>query len=226
MNRLILVPTWVFLLIVCLLTGGVIASITITPGAPTAIPSGGIILTVAASCPGSTTEYTTARGRFMVGVPAAGTIEGTVGTALTNTQNPEVTPIFTGSALATHTHTATATGTVAAPTFTGSALGTHQHEIPVVAGTTWRGGGSVYGTGESQNIANDLTRDADTATSTALMLSRAISAGTPAGTNSAPAFTGSEATSGATGAGTPAGTNNAVTTGGIAPYIQLRLCQQ
>ena len=228
MNRPILVPPWVFLLILCVLTGGVVASITITPGAPTAIPSGGIILTGAASCPGTTTEYTTARGRVLVGVPSGGTIEGTVGTALTNTQDLSVTPNFTGSALSTHTHTVTATGTVGTPVFTGSALATHQHALPLDTG-----GGTeprlaqtdVFGSGVNASSWAQSSGTADI-TARSYALSEAVGGGTPAGTNTAPAFTGSEGTSGSTGPGTPAGTNSAVTTGGIAPYIQLRLCQQ
>ena len=229
MNRPILVPTWVFLLIFCLLTGGVLAAITITPGAPSALPSGAIVLGSAAGCPSGTTEYMTARGRVLVGVPSGGTIEGTVGTALTNTQNAEMTPTFTGSALATHTHTLTAEGTVAAPVFTGSALATHSHQqtISISATEVFRLTDDTYGLGADNFTAEStstLTNDATGGLSTQLVSS--VSGGTPAGTNTAPNFTGSSATSSATGPGTPAGTNSAVTTGGIAPYIQLRLCQQ
>ena len=228
MNRPIVVPAWTFLLIFCLLIGGVFASITITPGAPTAIPTAGIILTDAATCPGTTTEYTDARGRMLVGVPSGGTIEGTVGTALTNTQNLSVAPAFTGNALGTHTHPVTANGTVAAPVFTGSALATHQHEtqyISVTGGTTFRVVDNPFGTGVSRTPEQAATSSANSSAGN-VSLVQAISGGTPAGTNTAPNFTGEAVTSGATGGGTPAGTNSAVTTGGIAPYIQLRLCQQ
>lgn len=46
-----------------------------------------------ASIPSGWTEFTAARGRVIAGVPLSGTVGGTVGTALTNLQDP------------THTHT-------------------------------------------------------------------------------------------------------------------------
>ena len=57
------------------------------------IPSGLIMMKSSGSCPTGWTEYTMTRGRALVGVPSGGTIQGTVGTALTNLQNK------------THTHT-------------------------------------------------------------------------------------------------------------------------
>lgn len=77
-------------------------AIDVLPGG--AIPSGGIIAVDVATCPSGYAEVTAARGRHLVGMPGAGTILGTVGTAMTDTQNLSVTPTFTGSALATHQH--------------------------------------------------------------------------------------------------------------------------
>lgn len=51
-----------------------------------------------ASIPSGWAEYTSARGRIIVGVPSGGTVAGTVGSALTNLQN------------VTHTHTISQTG--------------------------------------------------------------------------------------------------------------------
>lgn len=59
------------------------------PGAP-AIPSGAILL-VPGDCPTpGYTEYTAARGRYVVGVPENGTDEATVGTALTDLEDRPV----------------------------------------------------------------------------------------------------------------------------------------
>lgn len=59
---------------------------------PAGVPSGMIAFS-ASTCPTGWSEYTSARGRVIVGLPSGGTSEGTVGTALTNLQNK------------THTHT-------------------------------------------------------------------------------------------------------------------------
>ncbi len=53
----------------------------------------GMLGLFAAACPTGWTEYTTARGFALVGVPLSGTLEGTLGSALTNLQDK------------THTHT-------------------------------------------------------------------------------------------------------------------------
>lgn len=74
----------------------------------------------------------------------------------------------------------TPTGTVAAPVFTGDELATHTHAIAVTAGTAGDAVTNNAGTLESVG-GEDL-------------VTGATSGGTPAGTNSAPAFTGAEAT--------------------------------
>lgn len=56
-------------------------------------PAGAVVFFNLASCPTGWTELTAARGMTMVGLPAAGTLAGTVGTAFTNLENR------------THTHT-------------------------------------------------------------------------------------------------------------------------
>lgn len=57
------------------------------------IPANLIAHTTATTAPSGWTEYTAGRGRVLVGTPLSGTAGGTVGTALTDLQNP------------THTHT-------------------------------------------------------------------------------------------------------------------------
>ena len=84
----------------------------------------------------------------------------------------------------------TPVGTVAAPTFTGDALATHGHVSAVVKGaetaadkTAFKGLWDGANTDIDIDVATGLTADTNLNSST-------ISAGTPAGTNSAPAFTG------------------------------------
>ncbi len=85
---------------------------------------------------------------------------------------------FTGGSTTTGaTSGGTPAGTVSAPTFTGDALATHTHTIPVTAGTAGDAVTNNAGTLESTG-GQDLTTSA-------------TSGGTPAGTNSAPTFTGS-----------------------------------
>lgn len=74
------------------------------------VATGLIAFTRAAACPSGWSEYTTARGRSMVGLVAAGTNEGTAGTALTNTESRadgQHTHTVTESA---HSHTVTDPG--------------------------------------------------------------------------------------------------------------------
>ena len=76
------------------------------------LPSG-MIAAFNAACPAGWTELTAARGRVIVGVPDAGTLAGTVGTALTDLQDKSVTPTFTGtpfSGVINHTHPVTDPG--------------------------------------------------------------------------------------------------------------------
>lgn len=67
----------------------------------TAVPSGALLMT-SGSCPGASTEDTTFRGRYLVGLVASGTAGATVGTALTD---QEV------RAAGQHNHSATTTVT-------------------------------------------------------------------------------------------------------------------
>ena len=73
---------------------------TQTSAAVAATP--GQIAAFETSCPSGWTEYTAARGRVIVGMPLSGTSGGTVGTALTNLQNPTHTHTYTD--VIAHTH--------------------------------------------------------------------------------------------------------------------------
>ena len=86
----------------------------------------------------------------------------------------------------------TPAGSVAAPTFTGSALAAHDHDIKVI-GNAPGGIDEPLGVEGTDTLAKDAATDrtivgANSATKGGVV---GITAGTPAGTCSAPAFTGS-----------------------------------
>ena len=81
-------------------------------------------------CPTGWTEYTSARGRFIVGVPSGGTVEGTVGSALTNLGTRTI------STVVAHTHTegtlanaAEAAHTHGAGSLDAAAEAAHTHSV-------------------------------------------------------------------------------------------------
>lgn len=59
-------------------------------------PANGVAYTTDSSAPSGWTEYTSARGRVIVGLPSGGTMAGTVGTALSNLGEPTHTHTYTG----------------------------------------------------------------------------------------------------------------------------------
>ena len=66
-----------------------------------------MIAAIAGACPSGWSEYTAARGRYVVGVPAGGTVEATVGLELGNTENRDVATHSHGTTGSiSHTHTA------------------------------------------------------------------------------------------------------------------------
>jgi len=66
----------------------------------------GMIAAIAGACPSGWSEYTAARGRYVVGVPAGGTVEAAVGTALSNQENRDVAQhVHSISYNSAHTHT-------------------------------------------------------------------------------------------------------------------------
>lgn len=164
-----------------------------TGGARTSTPTGTVLAPIFM---GTASQATSA--------VSAGTPAGTVAApAFTGSSNQNTSAVTAG----------TPAGTVAAPVFTGTALGTHAHELPFIkaAGGTAQLkmlAQSIFGSGTSRAPESISAAPTANTTAAAVALSQAVSAGTPAGTNSAPAFTGS-----ALGAHqhtlTPAGTNSA-----------------
>lgn len=78
------------------LNGSNIASGTV-PAAYGGVPAGLIAFSVNGSCPTGWAEYTSARGRVIVGLPLGGTNAGTVGSAYTNVENRTHTHTISGS---------------------------------------------------------------------------------------------------------------------------------
>lgn len=91
----------------------------------------------------------------------------------------------------------TPAGTVAAPTFTGTALAAHRHSIFVATGATDATGARVNAATNSfamNNAAATIAGIAAASGSAGGVVD--VTAGTPAGTNSAPAFTGTAVAAG------------------------------
>lgn len=97
-------------------------------------------------------------------------------------------PTFTGSGFGFTGTPATLTGNVAAPVFTGAALGTHQHDVPIGANSSTLELGVPFGTGSLQT-ANVQAAGSASSASFNCVKTQAVPAGTPAGTNNAPALT-------------------------------------
>lgn len=113
--------------------------------AGTAIPTDMVVFSNSGACPAGFVEYTNARGFAIVGLPAGGTSQGTVGTGFTNMENRSHTHVVssvvvnawtnfnTQSNPSSHSHT----GTTSGPSATvgqdslfaeiGAATSTHTH---------------------------------------------------------------------------------------------------
>ena len=74
------------------------------PSGGSAAPSG-TIAWFRVACPAGWSEYTAARGRYVVGVPAGGTVEAVVGNALSNQENRDVAQHTHDFIQLTHRHT-------------------------------------------------------------------------------------------------------------------------
>jgi len=118
------------------------------------IPAGTVIM-VTTTCPSGFSEVAQANGRMPLGTLAANGNAGTTGGA------DNVTPVFTGTPLATHAHELP---------FQISST-TQIRQIAVAA----------FGTGSSRPATAQQTHTANT-TNAAVALSQAVGAGTPAGT--------------------------------------------
>ena len=208
-------------------------------------PIGSIFFSAVATNPATLLGFGTwaafGTGKFPVGFDANQTefdADGETGGAKTFTPaGSNSAPAFSGtSSIATTAVSAgTPAGSNSAPTFTGSALATHQHELPFIKASGGTGAlkmlaGSVFGTGTSRTPESISAAPTANTSAAAVAMSEAKSAGTPAGTVSAPTFTGSAlATHQHT--LTPTGTVAAPTFTGSAgaslpPYIVLRMWQR
>lgn len=208
-------------------------------------PVGSIFMSAVSTNPATLLGFGTwtafGTGRMPVGFDAGDPnfdTDGETGGANTATPTGSVSaPAFTGtSSQATSAVSAgTPTGTVAAPVFTGNAMATHAHELPFqkTAGGTGQLGmlaPSIFGTGTSRARESISAAPTASTTSAAVELSQAVSAGTPSGTNSAPAFTGN-ALGTHSHTLTPSGTNSAPTFTGnsmatLPKYIVVRMWQR
>jgi hypothetical protein len=125
--------TWDVKLAQCSITTGGVITVTderVFSVSPLGgLPGNVVFYTTDSSVPAGFSEYTSARGRMVVGRPSGGTDEGTVGTALTNLQNKTHTHSFSG------TTSTGATGAVAglAPS---AALPSHTHTYSGTTGTS------------------------------------------------------------------------------------------
>jgi hypothetical protein len=183
-----------------------------------AFPVGSIFLSVVATDPAVLLGYGTwqaiGTGRVLVGLDAGNpqfdTLEKTGGalavtptgsnSAPALTMNPftpagtVAAPVFTGNSVTSSAVSpGTPAGTNSAPTFSGSALAAHAHELPlqIVSNTSHRLlAQATFGSGTSRAAASAAAADSANTTSAAVALSQGVSAGTPAGTVSAPTFTG------------------------------------
>jgi hypothetical protein len=127
------------------------------PGVPS-----GLIGHFTGSCPTGWSEYTTARGRYIVGTPSGGTGEAVVGTALSNSESRSV---------GQHTHT-----------FSGAALAVHDHAAQAMD----EAGDNVSPVGQLPARSNNGDLNYKDVTPNVVMHTNVIvaaSAGTPAGTN-------------------------------------------
>ncbi len=97
------------------------------------VPTGAVVFFNLAACPSGWTEHTAARGRTIVGVPAGGTLNGTVNSALSNLQ------------IRMHSHQ------VFGDTLTTNAVDTHKH--------IWSQIQSAGGTVQWQSFASNGTWD-------------------------------------------------------------------
>lgn len=131
----------------------------------TTVPSGLVAFSTSGSCPSGWSEYTTARGRYIVGLVSGGTNQGTAGTALSNTENRAVGQhTHTQDA---HSHTATDSG--------------HTHSYGTLASG---GAGSDYPAGATAGSFQSQTTGSGTANiSVANTTATNQNAGSVAGTN-------------------------------------------
>lgn len=186
-------------------TTGVLSSPSLTLNT-TSIPTGLITMILSGTCPIGWTEATALNGKMLRGTLAANGDVGTAGGAATITPTGTVTqPTLTMNSYIP-------AGTVAAPTFTGSSVTTSAVSAGTPAGTnstTTSGSTAISATataavavttGSGNSMATNAhthpthTHTVPAETFTGSAMATHTHTDTAAGTNSAPAFTGSAAT--------------------------------
>jgi hypothetical protein len=144
------------------------------------VPANIIAYSTSGSCPGGWTEHTAARGFYIVGLPASGTNAGTVGTALTNTEN-RATGQHSHAPIGTHTHTQNAHGhTLTNPTHSHTETGSAAVDSNSggVAKTT--GSGATNTGSSTTGVSIDATAAVNQSVTTGVTVQNA---GSVAGTN-------------------------------------------
>jgi hypothetical protein len=126
--------TWDVSLAQCSITTGGTITVTderqFTTASILGVPVNTIMYITGGSAPSGWSEYTSARGRMIVGLPSGGTDEGTVGTALTDQQDKTHTHSFSATSGAP-----SATSNVMAPASNTIPSTTHTHDVSGTTGT-------------------------------------------------------------------------------------------
>ena len=116
------------------LTSDAVGLATWEPVAVAGVPSGFVGFFNLGVCPSGWTALVAAQGRYLVGLPSAGTLAGTAGTALTNLEN---------RAVGQHNHGITDPG--------------HAHSIPASGSTASENAGGHTGSGSTGSAGTGLT---------------------------------------------------------------------
>lgn len=165
------------------------------------VPAGSILIVDTGTCPATYSEVSALSGKTLVGTLAAGGNVGSTGGADNITPAGSVAaPVFTGtpfSGIINHTHGVTDPGH-------NHTQNAHTHIQLSQTATTGSVGSYEHGTADSSSAASDeITPDALTSATTATNIANTtgistqnpaggVSSITPAGTNSAPGFTGTQ----------------------------------
>jgi hypothetical protein len=169
-------------------------------GGTSGVPSNIVGFTAAGVCPSGWTEYTSLRGRYVVGLVSGGTNEGTSGTALTNLEARSV---------GQHTHTQDSHNhTQDAHNHTQNS---HNHTQNAHSHTI-------------SGVGNDLDIDDDPATDVADDTGTATTSSTTATNNAATAT--NQSTVAVNQATVATNQNSGSVAGTPAPYIQLIACRK
>jgi hypothetical protein len=145
-------------------------------------PSGLVVFSPTGTCPPGWSEYTDARGRYLVGLVSGGTNEATVGTALTNGENRSV---------GQHTHAITDPGHTHAQNAHTHSVSDSGHSHGGSLGTTtvsltFGGDGMIVTSGSTATSSSTVDASVGNATPTNIASTTGIAlanAGSVAGTN-------------------------------------------